>query len=168
MKISRDFATPLTIGLFGLMAVTGGLMFFHLDSGFNKLAHEWLGWLMITAVVLHSIVNWSGFKRYFLSSTSGRAIIALSVVVLGASFITLPGGAKGGPPQMAALRAVTRAPVTALAPLAGKPADQIVKDLAGIGIVLPDQNASLDSVTKGNRELQGKAIAMLFGTREVK
>ena len=42
MKISREWATPLTIGAFGLMSVTGMLMFFHLDTGFNKLAHEWL------------------------------------------------------------------------------------------------------------------------------
>ena len=29
MKISREWATPLTIGIFALMAVTGLLMFFH-------------------------------------------------------------------------------------------------------------------------------------------
>lgn len=36
----REWATPLTIGSFLLIAVTGVLMFFHLDSGLNKLAHE--------------------------------------------------------------------------------------------------------------------------------
>lgn len=44
MTISRNWATPLTIGSFLLMAVTGLLMFFHLDTGLNKAAHEWLGW----------------------------------------------------------------------------------------------------------------------------
>ena len=43
----RESATPLTIGSFLLIAITGVLMFFHLDSGLNKLAHEWLGWAMI-------------------------------------------------------------------------------------------------------------------------
>ena len=45
MKVSRDWATPVTIGSFGLMAITGLLMFFHLDSGLNKTAHEWLAGL---------------------------------------------------------------------------------------------------------------------------
>ena len=40
MKLQRDWATPLTIGAFGLLAVTGVLMFFHPDSGLNKAVHE--------------------------------------------------------------------------------------------------------------------------------
>ena len=43
MKLSRDWATPLTAGAFIVLAVTGLLMFFHLDRGLNHLAHEWLG-----------------------------------------------------------------------------------------------------------------------------
>jgi cytochrome b561 len=53
MKIAREWATPLTIGSFGLMATTGILMFFHLDSGLNKTAHEWLGWVMVAVVAAH-------------------------------------------------------------------------------------------------------------------
>jgi hypothetical protein len=49
MKISTNWATPLTIGTFTLMAVTGMLMFFHADIGLNKTAHEWLGWVMIAS-----------------------------------------------------------------------------------------------------------------------
>lgn len=41
--MNREIATPLTIGIFLIMSVTGILMFFHWDTGFNKLAHEWLG-----------------------------------------------------------------------------------------------------------------------------
>ena len=53
----RPWITPLVIGTFVLMAVTGSLMFFHLDSGLNKAAHEWLGWAMVIAVVLHALMN---------------------------------------------------------------------------------------------------------------
>ena len=35
------------MGAFTLSAVTGVLMFFHLDSGLNKAAHEWLSWAMV-------------------------------------------------------------------------------------------------------------------------
>jgi hypothetical protein len=42
MKITRDWATPLTAGAFILMASTGMPMFFHLDRGIIHLAHEWL------------------------------------------------------------------------------------------------------------------------------
>ena len=53
MAIERQWVTPLVAGSFLLMGVTGILMFFHWDSGLNKAAHEWLGWLMIIGVALH-------------------------------------------------------------------------------------------------------------------
>jgi hypothetical protein len=58
VKISREWAAPLAIGAFGLMSVTGLLMFFDLDTGFNNLAHEWLSWVMVTGVAAHAAVNW--------------------------------------------------------------------------------------------------------------
>ena len=46
----RRWATPLTIGAFVFMAVTGILMFFEVRLGIIKVAHEWLSWLMVIAV----------------------------------------------------------------------------------------------------------------------
>lgn len=60
------------------MAITGILTFFHLESGLNKTAHEWLGWLMVAGVAAHAAANWLGFKRYFLSSPSGVTASALA------------------------------------------------------------------------------------------
>ncbi len=161
MKTLRDWATPITIGAFAIMSVTGVLMFFHLDSGFNKLAHEWLSWLMVGGVLLHAYVNWPSFKRYFVSSALGRAIIAVSVLMLAGSFTPNAGGG-GSPPPVLAMKAVTSAPLTALAPLTGKPVADLIADLGKAGITLPSAEASIDSVTGGNRELQGKAMAVLF------
>jgi hypothetical protein len=97
MRISRDWATPLTIGAFGFMSVTGVLMFFHLDQGFNKLAHQWIGWVLIAGVVTHVMVNWRSFKSYFSSSNLARGIIGVCAIVLAATFISLP-GKRSGPP----------------------------------------------------------------------
>jgi len=163
VKISRDWATPLTIGAFGLMSVTGLLMFFHLDTGLNKLAHQWLSWAMIGAVAAHAIVNWPAFKRYFTSSRMGRAIIGVSAVVLALSFVSLP-GQKGAPPQILAMRALTKAPIAKLAPLAGRPADQLIDELAKAGVKLPNAEASIDSAAT-DRSLEAKAINVLFGAK---
>ncbi|NBW51152.1 MAG: DUF4405 domain-containing protein, partial [Betaproteobacteria bacterium] len=58
MKIGtqRPWITPAVIGSFTLLSVTGILMFFHLDSGLNKLAHEWLSWIFVIVVVLHILL----------------------------------------------------------------------------------------------------------------
>ncbi len=163
MKISRDWATPLTIGAFGLMSVTGLLMFFRLDTGLNKLAHQWLSWVMVAGVAAHAIVNWPAFKRYFTSNRMGRAIIAVSAFTLALTFVSLP-GEKGAPPQILALRALTKAPIAKVAPLAGRPVEQIIDELAKAGVNLPNVNASIESVAM-DRGMQAKAIAVIFSAK---
>lgn len=162
MTISREWATPVTIGAFMIMSVTGLLMFFHADMGLNKFAHEWLGWLMIAGVLFHAIANWNGFKRYFLSSTLGRSIMAVFALTLAATFIPLSGSGKGFPPPVMAMKAVTHAPISTVAPLTGKPVAEVLADLKQAGIELSGSDASIDSVIGDNRELQGKAMAVLF------
>jgi hypothetical protein len=161
MKISREWVTPLTIGAFGLMAVTGVLMFFHSDTGLNKLAHEWLGFIFVAGVALHAAVNWGAFKRHLASSVKGRAVIALFAVALAASFAQL-GGKAGGPPPVLAMKAITQAPLSSVAPLTGHPVEILVARLNGAGFALSGPQASIASVAH-DREAQGKAVAVLFG-----
>jgi hypothetical protein len=52
-EMKREWVTPLMIGAFILVTATGVLMFFHLDRGFNKFAHEWLSGLLLVGVALH-------------------------------------------------------------------------------------------------------------------
>lgn len=39
MAVQREWATPVAAGAFLLSAVTGVLIFFHIDSGLNKFVH---------------------------------------------------------------------------------------------------------------------------------
>jgi len=161
IKVSREWATPLTIGVFALMAVTGLLMFFHLDSSLQKTVHEWAGWVVVAAAALHVTANWLGFKRYFKPG-AGAAAMAVCALLIGASFVPL-GGSGGEPvsPPAIAMRAISQAPLKAVAPLFGKSSEQALKALAGSGIALADENASIGSVTGGDRERMGAALRVL-------
>ncbi|MCI4679361.1 DUF4405 domain-containing protein [Rhodoblastus acidophilus] len=161
MKISREWATPITIGAFSLMAVTGLLMFFHLDSGLNKFAHEWLGWVFVAGVSFHAAVNWAAFKRHFVSSKVGRAIVAAFAIALLASFVPL--GGRGAAPPVLAMNAIAKAPLSAIAPLTGRPVEALVSELKNAGIDISGPDTTIASATGRSREAQGKAIAVLFG-----
>lgn len=160
LKISREWATPLTIGVFALMAVTGVLMFFHLDSGLQKTVHEWAGWLMVGGVAAHSAANWLGFKRYFKLGQRGLVIIGVFVLVLAGSF-AVGGGDEGPSPPALAMGAITRAPIASVAPLFGKTAQQARADLAAAGIVIDRDEASLASAIGQDRGKMGQALHAL-------
>jgi ABC-type branched-subunit amino acid transport system substrate-binding protein len=161
LKISRDWATPLTIGAFSLMSGTGLLMFFHAETGMNKLAHEWVGLVMVGGVAAHAVANWAAFKRYFLTGALSRGLIALGLLVMAGSFFSPPGGKRLSPPGMA-MKAVVSAPLAKVAPLAGRSTEQAIADLAKAGIKVSGGDVSLEKATADNREMQAKAVAVLF------
>jgi len=142
----RPWITPLVIGAFLLSAVTGVLMFFHLDSGLNKTAHEWLSWAMVIGVTLHVLLNMPAFKRYFTQNT-GRLVMGAFALVLVLSFI--PAGGEGGsePGFAPPVRALAKTPITVLAQVAGTTTDDMKAKLQAAGVtVTSDQQSVADLV----------------------
>ena len=146
LSAQRPWITPVVIGAFFLSAVTGVLMFFHLDSGLNKTAHEWLSWAMVLGVTLHVLLNMPAFKRYF-TQTTGKAVMGLFALVLALSFI--PAGGEGGsePGFAPPVRALAKAPITVLAQVAGTSTDDVKAKLQAQGLtVISDQQSVADLV----------------------
>ncbi len=131
MGALRKWITPLTTGTFVLMATTGVLMFYHKDSGVNKLAHQWLSWLFLGTVALHVATHWMSFRRYFVS-WKGLAIIAVMLGVLGLSFYPWQ-GLKPEPPARIVMKVLGRTPLAELAPIAHTTPDDLVTKLRGKG-----------------------------------
>jgi hypothetical protein len=131
MKLQRDWITPITMGAFGLLATTGVLMFFHVDSGLNETAHEWLSWVLLGGVALHAAVNWAGVRRH-LAGWRGRAAVGVFAAALALSFVPL--GGKGEPPFLPPVRALADAPLSVLAQVAKLTPDQLRERLQRQGL----------------------------------
>lgn len=124
----RSWATPLTVGSFLLIAVTGVLMFFHLETGLSKVAHEWLGWVLVVAVGAHVWLNWRAFNIYFkrpvaLSIMAGAAALLVAALVV-------PTGDTGAVPVRQVLGSLTQTPISTLAVLVGKDEASLLASLA--------------------------------------
>lgn len=159
MQISRNWATPLTIGAFILSATTGVLMFFHLDTGLNVQAHEWLGWALVTGVACHVTVNFSSFRRYWNQPRS-LAIIGLFVALLVTSFFIK--GEEEDHPAQRVMQAALNAPLKDLAPLAHQTPDALIATLQAAGFKVESPEQSLQSVTGADRERQADALRAVF------
>ena len=155
----REWATPITIGSFLLIAVTGVLMFFHLNTGLNKPAHEWLSWALLVGVGLHAWANWGAFKRYF-QQRQALVLMGVFLVVLGLSF--LPLGNKGGGRQgiNRAADALLDAPISLVVQVAGKEPQVVVNQLSQAGVSVTTEQ-SLRQGAK-DREQQMRALGLVF------
>ena len=134
MNVNRRWVTPLAAGAFTLSAVTGVLMFFHADSGLNREAHEWLGWVLLGGVVLHVLSNFPAFKGHLWSSR-GQLIMGAFVIVLLLSFIPFgekEGGGKRGP--AASVSALANASLTTVALVAKTTPEELRSRLEKAGL----------------------------------
>ena len=141
----RKWITPLVIGAFTLSAVTGVLMFFHLDVAWNKLAHEWLSWALVVGVVLHVLTSLTTFKKYF-SLPISRAVMGVFALVLITSFV-VPKPPSEGPSHAVPIRALASTPLSTLAVVTHVTPEQLRERLQGQGhTVTSDQQTIQDLV----------------------
>lgn len=129
----RSWATPLAIGTFLIMGVTGGLMFFHANTTANKLIHEFAGLAMIVAVLAHVVLNWRAFQTYF-KRTTALALMGLSALLLGLTFVPgLAPAPEGMRPDLAFAAAAARAPISDLAALVDQSPDIVLAAIKAQG-----------------------------------
>ena len=157
MKSLRIWATPLTVGSFLIMGVTGILMFFHVDSGLNGFIHEWAGWAMVVGVGAHLAMNWRAFSTYFKRPLA-KGIMGLGAVLLALSFVPVEGG---GSPVQSVMQAVAQSDVQTVIALSGQELDTGLALLAEAGIAA-QADAQMQDITGGDRGVQMQVIETLF------
>ncbi len=158
MQSIRKWATPLTMGAFILSGVTGVLMFFHLDTGLNKAAHEWLSWALVGGVGLHLAANWRAFSTY-LRKPRAMAVVGAFVAVLAGSFVI--SGEGGGSPVAAVMGGMGRAPVERVIALTGEDTAAGFARLKAAGIeATPGQ--TIGALAGGDRGRQAEILKVIF------
>lgn len=156
------WAGPLTIGAFVVVAVTGILMFFHLNTGLMKLAHEWLGWLFVIGAVAHVAVNWKAFLGYF-SRPMGLAIILVLLVLGALSFI--PGAKRGRPPFIEAAKALEQSPLNVVAQVVQKSPETLVDGLKAKGLRVPNHQKSIREIAAENQVGSMEIMGHIFNSK---
>lgn len=157
----RPWITPLVIGTFALLSVTGVLMFFHLDTGMNKLAHQWLSWVIVAAVCLHVLLNLPAFKRY-LGQKTALTVIGVCVVALALSFLPMPGASKKAPAYAAPLQALAKAPWPVLAQVLGQTPEALKTELEKAGLPVDSGQQNLQDLVGSDLKAQIRTLNRLL------
>lgn len=159
MMPARQWATPLVIGAFVLMSVTGVLMFFHLDRGINAGAHEYVSWLFMIGVVGHVVANIRSFKNH-LQSGWGRGSVTLFAVLLAGSFLTW--GMRTGGQLLASIQdGLVRTPLSTLAGIAHTTPQALEARLQAHGMPIA-MHQSIRDVAGDSPRQQLHALELVF------
>ena len=111
--------------------------------------HEWLGMGFVVATVLHLIRHWKPFSH--LVQQRRAQILTLIVVLITAWFVVAAGNTRRENPMRQAgqtFSQMSRAPITALAPVFNLSADEAVARLATAGFDSVDPTQSADTVAR--------------------
>jgi hypothetical protein len=144
----RTWATPLTIGSFLLMSVSGVLMFFRWDTGLIAGAHQWFSWCFLLGAGGHITANFRPFKNH-LNSRWGRVSVAAFAMVLAASVFSW-GIVTGSRLERAVEQILVEAPIASLAGLTRTEPGALMQKLKAHGVTAtPGQSVHELAVAHG-------------------
>ncbi len=156
----RSWATPLVVGAFGLMAVSGVLMFFHLNTDLSKGLHEWAGFVLLVGAGAHLVQNWRAFSTY-LRRPAAQAIMGIGLAVTVLSVVPM-GDAGGTDALRPVLASVGEAPVPVLASLTGQNADDVKAELTDAGFAGVTDASTIKALAGEDMGAQMGAMAAVF------
>lgn len=157
----REWATPFTIGAFLLTALTGILLFFKINLGLVKPAHEWLSWLLIIGTAGHLALNWRPLVRS-LSRPVGKIIFFVFIVLTCASALPLNEGKKRQHPAVEIADTLAQAPLSAVAQVAHRNREETLSVLSGAGIRLVGGEQTIQEIADDNGRKPLDVLALLF------
>lgn len=155
----RAWATPLAIATFVLMAGTGVLMFFGINTGITDVIHQWFSWLFLLAVGAHLTMHVRSISRH-LQSTSVRLGVGLFATILVLSLFSW--GTVTGPQLKRPIeRAMLQASVNSLATVTHVPSATLVARFSAIGVDTTGRE-TIEQLSRRYRVSPHRLLAVVF------
>ncbi len=161
----KPWATPLATGAFTISAVTGLLMFFHIEIGSVEPVHKWLSWLLVASIMAHVVSNWKHFTGYF-SQHAGRGVIGVAAFVTVLSLLPLFAENKkehGKEHQgKIALQALESSSLETVALVVKTTPQQLVEKLEKSGFTVKDKSLTVKEIAKINGKIDKAVLGVLL------
>jgi hypothetical protein len=162
--IINRYATPFITGLFLVSLISGVALYFGIGQAYFHQMHEILSLVLILPFVLHLWKNWRPMTGYFKHRPFYIAAVISFVAAM--AYVVPQIGAtqtgRSGPPQFALANKMMNAPVSAVAPVLGLSAEDMVTKLSAAGYTVASAEDSLATVaTASGAETTALASAVL-------
>jgi hypothetical protein len=156
----RRWATPLTTASFAITGLTGLLMLLHVGRERLLAAHEWVGVIAVVGVVLHVLINWRAFGRYYRTAL-GLGTTGV-VLLIGAVLLS-----HGHPDTVGeAGRLLVGAPLRLIAELRREQPAAVVASLEMAGWRVAGAEQTLREIARDNGRSERHLVLLLLGDRD--
>lgn len=163
-QLFNRYATPLITGLFLVSLISGVALFLGVGQAYFHEMHEVLSMVLIAPFVLHIWKNWRALMNYFKRPPFYIAMVISLVAAL--AYVVPQIGAtqtgRSGPPQFALAGKMIAAPVSAVAPVLGLEADDMIGQLTAAGFTITSADETLSDIAQASgKDTQAMASALL-------
>ena len=155
----RWWATPLTIGAFLLMAVTGILMFFEWDRGLVVVVHQWSSWMLVLGASGHIVANFRPLKNHLRSRWGALSVGAFSLILIASLFSW--GNVTGPQLKRPIEQALVDAPLSVLVRLSAVDAQTVAARLSAQGVDANSEQSIRELSMKLGQD-ENRLLAMVF------
>lgn len=162
MNKLRAWITPITIGSFLLIGVTGLLMFFKVRGGLIVVAHEWLSPVFVVGAALHTWLNWRALWSH-VTRARGMVVVGLFAAILLLSFAPLGDVARKhghGREDIGRKAAETllQARVSTIAALTGRTPETLRESLGRAGVRVTSDQPTLAELARASHVHPAQAL----------
>ncbi len=156
----QTWAGAATIGSFLVVSVTGIIMFFHINIGWIKIAHEWMSWVFVTAAVCHAMVHWKSLLGYFRNRAALAVILPIVVVGL-LSLLPVTGPAAKHPLAQIMSR-LERASLESVVKIADRDMSEVIHRLKASGITIDTTSQTITEIAARNGKRPTEVLFLLL------
>lgn len=139
------YSTPLTAGLFAVSAISGLFLFLNTGQSLFHEMHEWLSVVLLVPFIVHVWRNWPALIGYARRRTLVWPLLISVFAALAFAAQGMNAAPRGGSP-FRAVQALTRAPLTQLAPIVGTTPEALLSKLRGMGVAVDSPASTFDQV----------------------
>ncbi len=156
----RLWATPLTVGAFALSAVSGILIFFHLNVGLIKVVHQWLSWIFVFGALVHLVDNRAALVQH-LRRPIGRSIVAGFTILIILSLLPFGNGRPTMPPERLNM-IMLHTPLDAMAKVANHHPEILLEELRSQGLHVSGTEQTIGDIAKTNGRTSSEILSAIF------
>jgi len=159
----KTIATPLTIGSFILVSVTGVCMFFEIHAGFIQPAHEFLSLAFLAGALMHIVVHRKAILNH-LKKPLGIGLALLFGVITICAVLPLNTGAGGAGHEVARKSEAIflDANVNSIAKMTHRSSDELLALLASQGYAQEDSLQTVREIAIAAKHNPHELLALLL------